>query len=315
VESDCVDAAGAASRCAPSFAAAKADKRGPVRRAAVVLGGRLRASAAVVAAMKTAVLILPMALAPGAAQAWGAAGHRIVAGVAQERMTPAARQELAQLLSLEPGGTLEGLATWADEVKSPSTARWHFVNLPRDSDCVYAADRDCPDGKCVVGAIHRQSAILASKAPAAKRLAALKFVVHLVADVHQPLHAGYADDKGGNLYQVHAFGHGNNLHVLWDSGLIEAWPSGVGALRSSALKSSTTISLITEPERWAEESCRVVAAEGFYPSTHNIDAAYSERAWRVVHERLVVAGWRLATLLNQARYRRRDQIAQALSPA
>jgi hypothetical protein len=145
-----------------------------------------------------------------------------------------------------------------------------------------------------------RSAILASKAPASERLEALKFVVHLVADVHQPLHAGYADDKGGNLYQVQAFGHGSNLHAAWDSGLIEAWPGGAGALRSSALKASTTLSMATEPERWAEESCRLVAEEGFHPSARKIDAVYTARAWPVVQDRLVGAGWRLAALLNHA---------------
>lgn len=252
------------------------------------------------AAIRAVVLTLPVALAPAAAQAWGAAGHRIVAAVAQERLTPAARQALAQLLSLEPGASLESVSTWADEVKSLSTARWHFVNLPRDGGCTYVAERDCPDGRCVVGAIGRQSALLASQAPAAERLQALKFLVHLVADVHQPLHAGYADDKGGNLYQVHAFGRGSNLHAAWDSGLIEAWPGGVDALRTGALKASTTVSLASEPGRWAEESCRLVDAEGFYPSAHKIDAVYSARAWPVVRDRLVAAGWRLAALLNRA---------------
>jgi len=263
-------------------------------------GGKRRPVACVAATIKAGLLALLLALVPVGALAWGAAGHRIVAAVAQERLTPAARQALAPLLALEPGASLESLSTWADEVKSPSTARWHFVNLPRDSGCTYVAERDCPDGRCVVGAIARQSAILASKAPAAERLKALKFLVHLVADVHQPLHAGYADDKGGNLYQVQAFDHGSNLHAVWDSGLIDAWPGGARALRASALRASTTVSLATAPERWAEESCRLVGAEGFYPSAHKIDADYSTRAWPAVQDRLIVAGWRVAVLLNQA---------------
>jgi len=242
---------------------------------------------------------LGLGLGPTLAWAWGSEGHRIVAAVAEARLSLAARQGVAELLMLEPGATLESISTWADEVKSPSTARWHYVNIARDAACSYDASRDCSNGQCVVEAIRQQAAVLSSLGPAAKRLKALKYVVHLAADVHQPLHAGYADDKGGNLYQVHAFGHGSNLHAAWDRGLIDAWPGGGDALRVGALKASTTVLLATEPGRWAEESCRLVAAEGFYPPAHKIDAVYSARAWHVVQDRLVVAGWRLAALLNQ----------------
>jgi hypothetical protein len=243
---------------------------------------------------------LGLSLGPASASALGSEGHRIVAAVAEARLSPAARKGVAELLVLEPGATLESISTWADEVKSPSTARWHYVNIARDAVCSYDASRDCPKGQCVVAAIRQEAAVLSSRGPAAERLKTLKYVVHLAADVHQPLHAGYADDKGGNLYQVQAFGRGTNLHAVWDSVLIEAWPGGVAALRSSALKVSTTVSLASEPERWAEESCRLVGAEGFYPSAHKIDAVYSARAWPVVQVRLVLAGWRLAALLNQA---------------
>lgn len=84
-----------------------------------------------------------------------------------------------------------------------------------------ATDRKCSDGNCVVEAINRQLEVLKSNAPAEKRLTALKYVVHLVADVQQPLHAGYAKDRGGNNYQLQAFMRGSNLHALWGVGLIK----------------------------------------------------------------------------------------------
>ncbi len=80
---------------------------------------------------------------------------------------------------------------------------------------------DCPDGNCVVAAIDRQLQVLKSNAPAGRRLLALKYFVHLAADVHQPLHAGYAEDRHGNMYQLQAFMRGSNLHALWDFGLIK----------------------------------------------------------------------------------------------
>lgn len=157
--------------------------------------------------------------------------------------------------------------------------------------------RDCPDGHCVVGAIERQARVLASSATDAEKLKALKYVVHFVADVHQPLHAGYADDKGGNTYQVQAFGRGTNLHALWDSRLIENWPGGAQALLAE-LKAMPNKVADAAPARWAEESCRVVAAEGFYPTGHKIDADYARSAAPALKERLSSASRRLAALLN-----------------
>lgn len=173
------------------------------------------------------------------------------------------------------------------------------MNLPRDSGCKYEASRDCPDGQCVVGAIERQGRVLASSATDANKLKALKYVVHFVGDVHQPLHAGYADDKGGNTYQVQAFGRGTNLHSLWDSRLIENWPGGAAALLAE-LKAAPSKATGAPPAQWAEESCRIVAADGFYPAGQKIDSDYEKNAAPALKERLSSAGRRLASLLNGA---------------
>jgi len=146
----------------------------------------------------TAVLC---ALSVNGAKAWGTEGHRLVVLIAEEHISVVARERLNELLAVEPGATLESISTWADEVRSPSTSKWHYVNFPRGS-CTYVADRDCPDGQCVVAALERQAAILHSDASSERRLKALKYLVHFVADVHQPLHAGFGDDRGGNRYQV-----------------------------------------------------------------------------------------------------------------
>jgi len=246
-----------------------------------------------IAALLTA-LCLPLK-----ASAWGFEGHRLIAELAEAQLTPEAKAEVNRLLALEPGATLASISTWADENRSPSTASWHYVNLPRDSGCKYEAERDCPDGQCVVGAIERQSKVLASSAIDADKLKALKYVVHFVGDVHQPLHAGYADDKGGNTFQVQAFGRGANLHSLWDSRLIENWPSGVPALLAE-LKATPSKAAGAAPAQWAEESCRVVATDGFYPTEHKIDSDYERNAAPALKERLSSAGRRLAALLNGA---------------
>ena len=159
------------------------------------------------------VAVLVLAASHGAAFAWGREGHQLVARIAQQQLTPHARQEVQKLLALEPGSTLESISTWADQTKNAKTARWHFVNFPR-GDCNYERERDCPDGNCVVVAIDRQTQALKTAPTPKQRLIALKYLVHLVADVHPPLHAGWGDDRGGNTYQLRAFKRGTNLRAV-----------------------------------------------------------------------------------------------------
>ena len=137
-------------------------------------------------------------------------------------------------MAQEQGETLVSISTWADEHKNPASAKWHYVNFPRDS-CSFDAARDCPDGQCLISAIERQTAVLMSNAPDEKRLNALKYLVHLVGDVYQPLHAGYQDDKGGNKYQLQSFMRGSNLHALWDSGIIKSMVEDADAMTAHRL--------------------------------------------------------------------------------
>jgi hypothetical protein len=236
---------------------------------------------------------------PMHALAWGAQGHRVIASLAQTQLSAKASTEVARLLALEPGATLESISTWADEHRNPASARWHYVNFPRGS-CIFVAHRDCPDGKCVVAAIEQQLAIVSGHGPDNKRLNALKYLVHLVGDVHQPLHAGYRDDKGGNTFQLRAFMHGSNLHAVWDSGLIRQLNEDVAEtavrLRKQALPNAV---LSSSPTQAAEESCRLVATPGFYPD-RLVDLRYIQRFTPLMEQRLATAGARLAAMLNGA---------------
>lgn len=242
------------------------------------------------------ILPLLLALLASSAHAWGSQGHHVVANLAYAQLTAKAKTEVDRLLAIEPGATLASISTRADETRNKTTAPWHYVNFPRDT-CTYDAARDCPDGQCVVGAIDKQLAVLASDASDQKRLTALKYVVHLVADVHQPLHAGYADDRGGNLYQVQAFGRGTNLHALWDTGLIENTGLDVVAMTSRLLATPVAAGVI-DAAHAAEESCRVVGTAGFYPE-RKVGAEYIERFTPVMEKQMAVAGVRSAAILNR----------------
>ena len=245
------------------------------------------------------LLLLTSLFGTSGSWAWGGDGHRLIAEYAATRLSPAARTQVERLLAQESGATLASVSTWADEVRSPTTAAWHYLNFPRDADCRYDADRMCIQGNCVVGAIERQLAVLASDAPEERRLLALKYVVHFVGDVHQPLHAGFADDRGGNSHQVQAYGRGTNLHALWDAALLQHWPGGIGALKE-AMEKAPVIAGASDPQAWAEASCRVVATVGFYPERRTLDENYPARWNSQLAQQLAAAGQRLAEMLNTA---------------
>jgi hypothetical protein len=244
---------------------------------------------------QTWVALVVAVFLPLQALSWGAEGHQVIAKLAESQLTPKARSEINHLLSMEPDATLASISTWADEHRSPATAPWHYVNFPR-GDCSYVPERDCPDGKCVVSAINRQVEVLGSSAPDDKKLLALKYVIHFVGDVHQPLHAGYGDDRGGNTYQLQAFMRGSNLHAVWDNGLIRNLNQDANSLTVRLFKadfSGATFDAI----KAAEESCRIVAKPSFYPG-RLVDVAYIEEFTPVMEQRLTIAGARLASLLN-----------------
>ncbi|BDU17919.1 S1/P1 nuclease [Lysobacter auxotrophicus] len=257
------------------------------------------------------VLLLAFSLVPQPAHAWGRLGHRLVAALAWDDLTPQARARIAMLLEGEADPTLPGIASWADELREHDpdlgkrTGRWHYVNIAEDG-CHYDAATHCKGGDCVVEAIRAQTAILADASRSkAERLQALKFVVHFVGDVHQPLHAGFGRDKGGNDFQLQFDGRGTNLHSLWDSGMLKAadleeaqW---LQRLRAIPLAVDLPPQPLSPPSaQWAEASCRIVLRPGFYPSKATIGDAYVQ-TWRpLAEEQLRRGGAELAVTLNAA---------------
>jgi len=245
-----------------------------------------------------ACLLVVLGALTAQAFAWGTQGHQVVAELAFNALTPKARFEVTQLLVLEPGETLASISIWADEHKSPATSAWHYVNFPR-ATCQFETERDCPDGQCVVAALERQLAVLAASPTPERRLKALKYVVHLVGDLHQPLHAGYQDDRGGNSYTLQAFMQARNLHALWDGGLVKNLNLDNTALtalvrQSTPQQEQSNLSL----SQAAEESCRLVATPGFYP-VRQVSERYVQQFTPVLLQRLAMAGARLAGLLNR----------------
>lgn len=263
---------------------------------------------------RLAVAVLAFLGVAPLAQAWGPLGHSVVAELAQRHLSPAAKAEVEHLLALENKTRLADIASWADEIRNDANQQdlWkntrglHYINFTSPK-CNYVPPRDCPDGHCVVAAIDHYAEILADKKQSdATRLEALKFVVHFIGDEHQPLHAGYRDDKGGNDYQVQMNGKGSNLHRVWDSSLLlthsNDWKAYADELdqRGMVTLPPTIAPFDNAFAQWAEESCRATAQPGFYPKGHKIDDAYVKAELPLAEERLRDAGRRLAEVLNIA---------------
>ena len=198
--------------------------------------------------------------------AWNAQGHRLVALIADQRLTPLARRNVAWLLGPE---SLADVSSWADRYLEGAyqTFYWHFLNIPPEATS-YDRDRDCPRQPgvaagsradawrdCAVDRIGYNKARLADTAlDRADRAIALKFLVHLVGDLHQPFHA-LGVGHGGNDIPVRVFGSdtcGNRpceLHGLWDGGLILHRNLDDAALRGSAARSDRSAA-VGAPAAW-----------------------------------------------------------------
>jgi hypothetical protein len=239
---------------------------------------------------------------------WGQEGHRVVAIIAERHLTAKARERVRQILG--PEGSLAAVSTWADEIRPsrPETAPWHYIDIPLDASAIDPA-RDCPKGDCVTAAITRFVAVLRNTAssPDAKS-EALKFVVHFVADLHQPLHCSDNHDRGGNDVHVKFFGENGNLHSVWDTLLIERIDSNTEsyAKRLDAALTDSSIGAFEQGmvEDWALESHSVAVkvAYGALPSGGTLDlgADYFQAASPAVDVQLWTAGIRLALILNEA---------------
>jgi hypothetical protein len=260
------------------------------------------------------------------AYAWSRLGHGLIGELAERHLDPKAKAEVARLLAGEPDPTLGGVASWADDLRNTdpdrfkATSRWHYINA-KGGGCDFDLARDCPDGNCVVGAIEKQRAILADRSqPLDARRDALKFVVHLVGDAHQPMHAGNRTDSGGNGYQIslrtplepEAYAKknyvdgvmGTNLHSVWDyyiladEGLsLKQYADRLDKLPWPPYAAPSPSDL--DAKGWATESCRLIDARGIYPPEHKLDGAYLDAMRPLAEQRVRQAAWRLARLLNE----------------
>jgi len=235
---------------------------------------------------------------------WGKTGHRIIGEIAEKQLSDQVKEIIYDILD---GESLSSVSTWADEMRSNPNWRpydkWHYINLPL---AIEYADADVPEEN-VVTIIKRCILILKSKSSDKEtKKFYLKYLIHLVGDLHQPMHTGRYEDYGGSKIPLKFKGRKGektttNLHVLWDSGLIDDFKMSFTEF-SNHLENKfgrTEVQQLTVLD-WTFESHQY--ARDIYkntPSNAYISYDYIYKYHPILEKRLYFAGVRLGNLINE----------------
>lgn len=248
--------------------------------------------------------------------AWGKTGHRVVAAIADTELSGVARAHVKEILGVE---SLDEAATWPDDMRAdPSpfwqkeASPWHYVTLNG-----FTYDRAPPEGDALEALSRFRKTLLDQNASRSDKQLALRFIVHLVGDIHQPLHAGRCCDHGANDVKVTWFGKPTNLHAVWDSAIVDEEQLSFSELAAKLERHITSDQVImwwdADPLTWVSESAKL--RDSLYPSmplkgaTSINDVAsqsampalsysYVYRFTPLMEQRLSEAGVRLAAYLD-----------------
>ncbi|MFV0249157.1 MAG: S1/P1 nuclease [Tenacibaculum sp.] len=232
---------------------------------------------------------------------WGSTGHRVTGKIAAKYLSKKAKRKVRKLLKDE---SLAFVSTYADEIKSDKKYRafyvWHFVNMPLNGN--YEDSEKNPKGDLLSG-IEYCIEVLKNKNSLDKdKRFYLKMLVHLIGDLHQPLHLGRKEDKGGNSIEVQWHGKKTNLHSVWDEAILSKWNMSYTELANSfPCLSKQQIKNINKGNisDWVEESHKLTTK--IYQSieqSKNLSYWYSYIYFPLVRKQLQKGGLRLAKLLN-----------------
>ncbi len=250
--------------------------------------------------MKKLLLSFVMAFCalPHISFGWGHKGHQLVAEVAWEMLNEKAKANLKQHLD---GFTIESAATWMDDIKSNRSYsymnKWHYVNVPKGGSYTENGEENViSELEKTISALRKNEHLSADDY--AKEL---RILFHLVGDLHQPLHCGYGDDKGGNDIQVNYNKHNSNLHRVWDTDIIES--EHISLADCLAMKKTFTegdLAHLTkiDVKMWMRQPRSQLKQVYDFPEDGTIDMGYISKNKDLVKEDIFIAGARLAAVIN-----------------
>ena len=237
--------------------------------------------------------------------AWGQDGHSAVGILSLGQLQSETRIALERVLGSVDEQTIIAACNWPDAVRETDEWAWsyplHFINIPPDESS-YNKSRDCPEQLCATEAIKKYAAELSDRqASTEKRRQAFAWVCHLTGDLHQPLHAGYAYDRGANDFAITFKGEQMNLHNFWDRALIKARAGGrqqlIEALSRFPMPQAGDNWSAGMVDSWTDES-RQLVKEDIYPQDPEIRQSYANKSWEIMQQRMVTAASRLALIIN-----------------
>jgi len=237
--------------------------------------------------------------------AWGPTGHRIVGHIAEMNLSPEVLKTVRKKFNINH---LANVANWADAIKRSDHKPdiLHYTNIAVNHR-TYNQKRDCPRKRCVTEKIKEYESLLIDPESSRKtRKKALKFLVHLVADVHQPMHLGYEKDRGGNEIAVTFGNKPTNLHRIWDRDLVflagKTQLQFARQLNRSITPENKKRWVGGTPDDWSNESRALVLDIGYrleFSKGRELSLDYIRVGRKIVEERLQRAGIRLAEMLNR----------------
>ena len=234
---------------------------------------------------------------------WGFKGHYIVAGIAEKHLSKKAKREVHKLLD---GHTMAYFATWMDDIRSDTTyaftGTWHYANV--DEGLTYETMKKEPNGDVITATVLSINQLKDKHLPDSVRSMYLKFLIHLIADMHCPMHAGRLSDRGGNGYPVKWKGTNTNLHSIWDVSVIEdtkSWSSIEWSAYIDISMSRKQLRAIQsgKPVDWFHDT--VAYAKDIYDNTERnaaLTQTYARKYTPLLEDQFVKAGYRLAGVLN-----------------
>lgn len=236
---------------------------------------------------------------------WGNLGHMVVAQVAENNLSAAAKASASKILR---GQGLASVSNWADSIKAdPKWAHskpWHFVDIPDGED--YTTIEHSHEGDIVEAISEMVKVLKWPKAKPIEKENALKFIVHFVGDIHQPLHVGRPQDRGGNSLSIIFEGKNSNLHAMWDSLMIMK-PAMDHIQYANYLETHSFLPLPYDiPEitfsriiyECMEARKNIYNFEGSSRGPVRLDTTYFNKNLDLMNTQLLTGGKRLAALLN-----------------
>ena len=248
------------------------------------------------------LIILLIVFISYAAPDWGQTGHRVIGLVADQHLTQQTQAAVSDLLE---GESLAFVSTFGDEIRSIKDYKhfdpWHYVNMPLDKR--YGEEAPNPKGDVYHAVNYCVGVLQNANASREDKAFYLRLLVHFVGDLHQPMHVGRSEDRGGNDIKVLWFGKKSNLHRVWDSEMINGYQMSYSELADNlpiytpaeqdAIVNTTVLDWMHESQSHAKQIYSSVEQD------ERLSYAYQQKHFHMVRDRLYKGGLRLAKLLNE----------------